>query len=325
MRPMLPDGRRLGAHLPLATGMVKAVDGPTRSAATALQIFTRQPDGLAPAAEPPTELAAFRERLARARHRAGRDPRLVPHQPRRPGRRLRSSGRSSCSPTSCAPPRRSGRGSSTSTSARIATPASTAGIDATSADAASARAAGRGRRRGRTPAMLVLENSPGAASASGRASTSSRASPRRSRPAASPRAGSASASTRRTPGAPASTSADAGGDRRLPRRRSTRASASTGWSWSTSTTRAPSAARARTATSTSAPGGSGRPGSAHVLRHPALAHATYYLETPGMDEGYDAINVARARALAARRAACRRCRRRRSSCAAAPAARTAPA
>ena len=37
------------------------------------------------------------------------------------------------------------------------------------------------------------------------------------------------------------------------------------------------------------------------LRHPLLAHATYYLETPGMDEGYDAINVARALALAAGR------------------------
>jgi deoxyribonuclease-4 len=40
-------------------------------------------------------------------------------------------------------------------------------------------------------------------------------------------------------------------------------------------------------------------GLAHVLRHPALAHATYILETPGMDVGYDAINLDRARALAA--------------------------
>jgi deoxyribonuclease-4 len=42
----------------------------------------------------------------------------------------------------------------------------------------------------------------------------------------------------------------------------------------------------------------GEVGMAHLLRHPALAHVTYYLETPGMDEGYDAINVARAIALA---------------------------
>jgi hypothetical protein len=29
-----------------------------------------------------------------------------------------------------------------------------------------------------------------------------------------------------------------------------------------------------------------------------LVHAAYLMETPGMDEGYDAINMARARALA---------------------------
>ena len=42
----------------------------------------------------------------------------------------------------------------------------------------------------------------------------------------------------------------------------------------------------------------GEAGLAHVLRHPRLAHATYILETPGMDVGYDAINLARAIALA---------------------------
>ena len=42
----------------------------------------------------------------------------------------------------------------------------------------------------------------------------------------------------------------------------------------------------------------GEAGMAHLLRHPLLAGATYFLETPGMDEGYDAINVARAIALA---------------------------
>jgi deoxyribonuclease-4 len=50
--------------------------------------------------------------------------------------------------------------------------------------------------------------------------------------------------------------------------------------------------------------GAGRIGPAglgHLLRHPALAHATYYLETPGMDEGYDAINIARAYDIAANR------------------------
>ena len=49
-----------------------------------------------------------------------------------------------------------------------------------------------------------------------------------------------------------------------------------------------------------APAGSGRRVSAHVLRHPGLAHAAYLLETPGMDEGYDAINM-RARPRTRRR------------------------
>jgi deoxyribonuclease-4 len=43
----------------------------------------------------------------------------------------------------------------------------------------------------------------------------------------------------------------------------------------------------------------GPAGLARVLGHPRLAHVAYILETPGMDEGYDAINLARARALAA--------------------------
>lgn len=45
----------------------------------------------------------------------------------------------------------------------------------------------------------------------------------------------------------------------------------------------------------------GPAGLAHVLTHPRLAHVTYYLETPGMDEGYDEVNVRRAYALAAGR------------------------
>jgi deoxyribonuclease-4 len=42
-------------------------------------------------------------------------------------------------------------------------------------------------------------------------------------------------------------------------------------------------------------------GLGHVLRHPDLAHAPAIIETPGMDVGYDAVNLARARALASGR------------------------
>ena len=55
----------------------------------------------------------------------------------------------------------------------------------------------------------------------------------------------------------------------------------------------------------------------HLLCHPALAHATYYLETPGMDEGYDAVNVARAYDIAAGPAAGRPAARGDGRCAAA--------
>ena len=35
----------------------------------------------------------------------------------------------------------------------------------------------------------------------------------------------------------------------------------------------------------------------HIVRHPSLVHAAYILETPGMDSGYDAVNMERARLL----------------------------
>ncbi len=46
-------------------------------------------------------------------------------------------------------------------------------------------------------------------------------------------------------------------------------------------------------------GSIGAEGLRAMLTEPRLAGATYYLETPGMDQGYDAINVARAYAIAA--------------------------
>jgi deoxyribonuclease-4 len=63
MATMLPDGRRLGAHLPLGGGMVKAVERAHEIGATALQIFGDNPTAWRRRAEPPKELPAFRERL----------------------------------------------------------------------------------------------------------------------------------------------------------------------------------------------------------------------------------------------------------------------
>jgi deoxyribonuclease-4 len=48
-------------------------------------------------------------------------------------------------------------------------------------------------------------------------------------------------------------------------------------------------------------GAIGARGLGHLLRHPRLANVAWYIETPGMEEGYDAINVARALDLCAGR------------------------
>ena len=45
-------------------------------------------------------------------------------------------------------------------------------------------------------------------------------------------------------------------------------------------------------------GAIGPDGLARILTHPGLRQVTYYLETPGMDDGYDAVNAARAHDLA---------------------------
>jgi deoxyribonuclease-4 len=42
-------------------------------------------------------------------------------------------------------------------------------------------------------------------------------------------------------------------------------------------------------------------GLGNVLRHPAVANVTAFIETPGMEEGYDAVNLERARSLLAGR------------------------
>ena len=158
----------------------------------------------------------------------------------------------------------------------------------------------RGAVRRPTPdaPMLVLENSAGSGGGSwARRSTSSphrgghrrarrRRATRRLLPRHRPRLG------RGLPTCPSRTR------RRAPRPTSTRASGSTGWSWSTSTTparsglprRSPRAPRRR-------PIGAGGPG--RTPAPPAPRPRAFNLETPGMDEGYDAVNVARARDLAA--------------------------
>src|SRR4051812_516833 len=61
---MLPDGRRLGAHVPLGAGMVKAADRAQEIGATTVQIFGDNPTAWRRRQGPPAEQAAFRDRLA---------------------------------------------------------------------------------------------------------------------------------------------------------------------------------------------------------------------------------------------------------------------
>ncbi len=60
---MLPNGRRLGAHLPLGHGMVKAADRAAEIGASALQVFTDNPASWRRRPSLPAELPAFRARL----------------------------------------------------------------------------------------------------------------------------------------------------------------------------------------------------------------------------------------------------------------------
>ena len=60
---MLPDGRRIGAHLPLGPGMVRAVDRAQAIGLDTLQIFSDNPTAWRRRAEPPRELPAFRARI----------------------------------------------------------------------------------------------------------------------------------------------------------------------------------------------------------------------------------------------------------------------
>jgi deoxyribonuclease-4 len=63
MARMLPDGRRLGVHLPIADGLVGAADRAAEIGATALQVFSDHPSARH-GAPPPPDLPAFRARIA---------------------------------------------------------------------------------------------------------------------------------------------------------------------------------------------------------------------------------------------------------------------
>ena len=289
---MLPDGRRLGAHLPLAAGMVKAVDRAHAIGADAIQIFSDNPTAWRRRAEPPMELPAFRERLATHDIRpvaihaaylvnlAGHDPTFFASSVEILATELRGA------PTFAARFVNVHIGSHRDAGVP-------AGIERVADGVALALAE---VDDGPDAAMLVLENSAGTGWGLGtdveELAAISEAIDRRG--VAAHQVGFC-LDTAHAWGAGIDlgepTAVDAfladfdariGLDRlvmvHLNDSRSERGS------------------RLDRHEHLGA-GRIGAAGLAHVLRHPGLAHATYFLETPGMDDGYDAINLQRARAL----------------------------
>jgi deoxyribonuclease-4 len=63
MAAMLPDGRRLGAHLAMATGLVKTAERAVEIGASALQIFSDNPTAWQRRAEPAQDIPDFRAAL----------------------------------------------------------------------------------------------------------------------------------------------------------------------------------------------------------------------------------------------------------------------
>src|SRR3990170_2578239 len=59
-----PDEPRIGAHLPLGAGMVRAANRAVEIGATAIQVFADNPTAWQPRSAPPRELPAFRDVLA---------------------------------------------------------------------------------------------------------------------------------------------------------------------------------------------------------------------------------------------------------------------
>ena len=236
---MLPDGRRLGAHLPLGDGMVTAAERAAEIGLDALQVFSDNPTAWQRRAEPHPEIAAFRGDLHERGIAPLDDPRLVPRSTS-PGSTTTLWARSVGLLAAELATARALRRASREHPHRVAS----AGPTSTPASVGSSRAdrrsrhggRGRGERGGRRasstrswPRELVRRR----LGARRRRRASGPRSPPRSTGARRPASGSRSASTPPTPGAPGIDLADPAADRRPPRRRSTTRSGSTGSSSST--------------------------------------------------------------------------------------------
>jgi deoxyribonuclease-4 len=308
MARMLPDGRRLGAHLALGDGMVKAADRAAAIGVTALQIFSDNPTAWRRRAAPSPEIPAFRERLVAAGiaplvihasylvNLAGSDPSYHERSVAVLAAELQAAQRFGASIVNVHIGSHGGAGVEIGIE-RLVTAIRRA-IDAETNDDPAAGDPALGDPSAQpAPATIALENSVGSGFGLG--------------------------TTMDELAAIADALADAGvPDERIGFCLDTAHAWGAGYALSDpaaidallddfdrriglgrlhlihlNDSRSERGSRMDRHEHVGA-GRIGEAGLAHVLRHPRLAGATYILETPGMDEGYDAINVARAVALA---------------------------
>jgi deoxyribonuclease IV len=300
---MLPHGRRLGAHLPIANGLRKTVDRAVTIGADALQIFSDNPTAWRRRREPRRELAAFRERLAEHEVRpVAIHASYLINLPGPDGTTYKRSIDLLSVELAGAPAYGarfvnvhigSHRGSGVETGiARLVD-----GIETVLERARSGGAASNDAPSDYVPAMLVLENSAGGGGGLGTSIEELTAIAERLERRGIGREDVAFClDTAHAWGAgidvgdPAAIDAFlAAFDERIGLDRIVLVHLND--------TRSGLGSRTDRHEHLGA-GRIGPIGLGHILRHPALAHAPAIIETPGMDVGYDAVNLARARALA---------------------------
>ena len=313
MAPMLPDGRRLGAHLPLGGGMVKAVDHAHEIGADALQIFSDNPMSWRRRASPPGELGAFRASLdhhhitpiaihaAYLVNLAGPDPEVQERSVGLLATELRVAPMFGARFVNVHIGSHRGEGVEAGIR-RLAEGAERVLASVDEGQAPGARdaegTAADAVPSGGGPAMLVLENSAGSGwnLGSDLDELAAIADAITARGIPDERVGFC-LDTAHAWGAGVDLAApdaiDAflvAFDGRIGLDRLVMVHFND--------SRAERGSRLDRHEHIGA-GRIGERGLAHIIRHPSLAHATYILETPGMDEGFAGVNMARARALAA--------------------------
>jgi deoxyribonuclease IV len=293
---MLPQGRRLGAHLPLATGMLKAIDRAVAIGADALQIFTDNPTAWRRRSQPPPELDAFRDRLvARDIRPVAVHASYLVNLPGPDDATYRRSIELLAAELAGASAYGAGLvnvhiGSHRGTGGEAGTARLVAGIDAVMARA---RAATDGPR-----ATLVLENSAGGGGGLGTTVDELAAIAERLETQGIGRDDVAFClDTAHAWGAGIDMGDPVAIDAFIAEF-DTRIGLDRIVLVHLNDTRSALGSRTDRHEHLGA-GRIGPVGLGHVLRHPGLAHAAAIIETPGMDVGYDAVNMARARALAA--------------------------